>query len=424
MYPIYIVSKGRAAVAQTTTSALAKMFIPHTIIVERKEIDVYEKNKNEYATIVALETVYEDNNEILVQILSEPDDEFYAIPKNELLAAVRGKRYEDYIAVLERALFLRWDHSYGRGSVIARNASKILARKAGTKAFWNFDDNVVTFGFSIDLRTAIKYKCISWISALRGLERSKRWDEFFDPQIARVKIEMYSALIRRGAEYERTAMKNRTFLREQVDRIEAFLGEKVGAVEDWYAPKDNNEARAIVEELIFGQVERVINLFGNVPIAGMNSVDMQQTIVNMMTKRPFAQRVYSATCMRTDYPYIWRGQFNEDAVLTLDCLTRQGELTATLFTVVARKPSTQVTVGGNTGDLYGEDLLTLAPKKIMDRKNERKYQLSTLAKTKFLCEMYPDFVVASEWKNRVHHTFLHKRIRVPLPRIRLDKNKK
>lgn len=63
-FPIYIVSKGRAD-TRLTSKALSRMNVPHYIVVEEQEYDIYvEACKGSTATVIILDPIYKRNYEL------------------------------------------------------------------------------------------------------------------------------------------------------------------------------------------------------------------------------------------------------------------------------------------------------------------------------------------------------------------------
>jgi hypothetical protein len=116
MFPIYIISKGRsrATMKTGTTGALSKFGIPHYIMVEPQEEELYNNNKFPASTILT-------------------------IPQSE-----RDKDHErfcDWSIGKEAEL----GASMGRGAVASRNSTKLHAKESGARAFYNMDDNATGF---------------------------------------------------------------------------------------------------------------------------------------------------------------------------------------------------------------------------------------------------------------------------------------
>lgn len=62
-FPIYIPTKGRAELG-TTTTRLAEMSVPHFLVVEPQEQPLYEKTKNEFATVLPMDMQYKQTYEL------------------------------------------------------------------------------------------------------------------------------------------------------------------------------------------------------------------------------------------------------------------------------------------------------------------------------------------------------------------------
>jgi hypothetical protein len=103
-YPIYIPSKGRWD-NQLTSKALDRGNIPHNIIVEEQEYDLYRQHKTDAATLIVLDTQFRKIHETLDD-LGDTD-------------------------------------SYGAGP--ARNMAWELSIKDGAARHWDIDDNIDTF---------------------------------------------------------------------------------------------------------------------------------------------------------------------------------------------------------------------------------------------------------------------------------------
>ena len=100
----------------------------------------------------------------------------------------------------------------------------------------------------------------------------------------------------------------------------------------------------------FAIVERFIDRYSNVAIAGLNYANLvpdNVTIPPVITNT----RVYSCLCIDNAIPVRWRGRYNEDADLCLQVLTR-GLCTVLVSAFVVEKKATLAMKGGNSDELY------------------------------------------------------------------------
>lgn len=105
-------------------------------------------------------------------------------------------------------------------------------------------------------------------------------------------------------------------------------------------------------------------------------------------------RIYSCNLIRNDIPFRWRGRYNEDTILSLDCL-KAGWTTVQFNAFLQNKLRTQTIKGGNTDEFYhAEGTL---------KKKGDYADNGTLEKSKMQVRVHPD---CSEivWKfGRIHH---------------------
>jgi len=113
---------------------------------------------------------------------------------------------------------------------------------------------------------------------------------------------------------------------------------------------NNNEKPKVKHYNPFQLVEKFVDQFENVGIAGMN----YEFFVQVKQAHPpyvLNTRVYSCILIRNDLPFRWRGRYNEDTDLSLRVL-KAGIPTVLFNYVVAKKQTTMTATGGNTESLY------------------------------------------------------------------------
>jgi hypothetical protein len=105
-------------------------------------------------------------------------------------------------------------------------------------------------------------------------------------------------------------------------------------------------------------------------------------------------RIYSCNLIRNNVGYRWRGRYNEDTILSLDMLTA-GWCTVQFNAFLQEKMGTQVLKGGNTEEFYH------AEGKVRD--GEKYADTGTLAKSKMLADVYPEYCKVVHKYSRIHH---------------------
>jgi hypothetical protein len=105
-------------------------------------------------------------------------------------------------------------------------------------------------------------------------------------------------------------------------------------------------------------------------------------------------RIYSCNLIRNDTGFRWRGRYNEDTILSLDMLT-SGWCTIQFNAFLQGKMGTQVLKGGNTAEFYHAEGKVQSGQKYADT--------GTLAKSKMLADVYPEYCTVVHKFNRIHH---------------------
>lgn len=264
-YPIYIVSKGRACNQTWHTSyRLSQSNIPHYIVVEPQEVDIYkEAFKDTYATILELDMKYQENYDV-----------FSDLGNTNSTGPGAARNFA-------------WEHSMSLGYA------------------WHhvLDDNIN-----------------GWRMWFRG------------------------------------------------KRVLARTGE------------------------IFRSLERIVERFSNVYIAGDNYMNFcvpSHSIPHYYLNT----RIYSMLFIRNDIPYRWRGRYNEDTDLSLRVL-KDGFCTFESNLFLGDKATTQRKGGGNTAEFYAEE--------------------GTSPKSQMLYDMHPDVTTLVERWGRPHHYVDYKGFTQPL----------
>ena len=131
----------------------------------------------------------------------------------------------------------------------------------------------------------------------------------------------------------------------------------------------------------FAEMERYITQFRNVGMGGpqnhgfvaLRHSDIRRAIPNT--------RIYSCNLIRTSLPYRWRGRYNEDTILSLDCLSNRWA-TLLLYEWLMDKEESRKIPGGNTDQLY---------------------RTGTGPKSRLLGRVYPKYVDMRYRFGRIHH---------------------
>ena len=93
-------------------------------------------------------------------------------------------------------------------------------------------------------------------------------------------------------------------------------------------------------------------------------------------------RIYSCNLIRNHLPYRWRGRYNEDTILSLDCL-KAGWVTLEFRPFLQKKISTQILKGGCNADFYQVE--------------------GTAPKSRMLAAVHPDVTRLVYRYGRAHH---------------------
>ena len=108
-------------------------------------------------------------------------------------------------------------------------------------------------------------------------------------------------------------------------------------------------------------------------------------------------RIYSCNLIRNDLPLRWRGRYNEDTILSIDLLEAYW-CTIQFYHVLQNKVTTQKIPGGNTEAFYSLE--------------------GTVAKSRLLYEVYPQYVKLVMRYGRPHHYVNYKRYWNKWPRLK------
>jgi hypothetical protein len=105
-------------------------------------------------------------------------------------------------------------------------------------------------------------------------------------------------------------------------------------------------------------------------------------------------RIYSCNLIRNDIPFRWRGRYNEDTIISLDCL-KAGWCTVQFNAFLQEKMNTQTIGGGNTQEFYHVEGQV---------KEGSKYApTGTLAKSRMQVRVHPDVSKIVYRFGRWHH---------------------
>lgn len=255
-YPVYVVSRGRyKETLAKTVRALNRMNVPHFVVVEPDEVDLYKESFNNlgytYSTILELDMSYKDNYDTL-------DD--------------RGD-------------------TIGKGPGGARNFCWDDSIKRGFSYHWVLDDNI-----------------------------------------------------------------------------------------EWFRYFTDNLQRKTLSGVCFKVAEDFVTRFKNV---AMGSLCYTMFLDARSKAYPYIKntRMYSIILIRNDIPYRWRGRYNEDTIISLDCLS-DGWCTVQMCAVTADKLATQL-IGGNSDMFY--------------------FKEGTDNKSQMLVDVYPQYAQKIFKFNRIHH---------------------
>ena len=156
----------------------------------------------------------------------------------------------------------------------------------------------------------------------------------------------------------------------------------------------NNKARVkVVLPSFWRAMEDFVLRYKNVAMAGPN---YSMFAFGASKLPPFITntRIYSCNLIRNDTGYRWRGRYNEDTILSLDLLTA-GWCTIQFNAFLQEKMGTQVLKGGNTEEFYH------AEGKV--QKGQKYADTGTLAKSKMLADVYPEYCKVVHKYSRIHH---------------------
>lgn len=150
-------------------------------------------------------------------------------------------------------------------------------------------------------------------------------------------------------------------------------------IRGFYVANRNSIVRADTG-LWFEWQEYLARCYTNVAMAGPN---YEMFVAASEKTRPMIvnTRVYSCNLIRTDVPFRWRCQYNEDTILSLDMLAA-GWCTLLFNHYVAKKIKTQLISGGNTDSIYTK---------------------GTGEKSRMLFEQYPQVTEMVARYGREHH---------------------
>ena len=142
-----------------------------------------------------------------------------------------------------------------------------------------------------------------------------------------------------------------------------------------------NTRIAVRSPVCFTEVEKFVQRYDNVPLAGLNYHTFCKPTA---AAPPFVAntRIYSCLLIHNAIGLRWRGRYNEDTDLSLRVLKR-GDCTLQFNIFLQEKITTQRMQGGNTAEFYAGE--------------------GTKPKSQMLADLHPD-VASVVWKfNRWHH---------------------
>lgn len=146
---------------------------------------------------------------------------------------------------------------------------------------------------------------------------------------------------------------------------------------------NRNRRRPARASGIFCAAEDFTDRFTNIALSGLNNIAFADDRSPTIAPFTLNTRIYSATLIRTDIPFRWRGKLNEDTDLSLRVL-KAGWSTLQFNAFLIDKATTMKMRGGNTDTVYATG------------DNRREFAES-------LAEQHPD-VVRVTWKfDRWHH---------------------
>lgn len=150
---------------------------------------------------------------------------------------------------------------------------------------------------------------------------------------------------------------------------------------EWFRYFTDNFQRKMRTAVCFKASEDFFTRFKNVAIG---SLCYTMFLDSKCKAYPYVMntRMYSIIFIRNDIPYRWRGRYNEDTILSLDCLSN-GWCTIQMCAFTADKITTQRVKGGNTDMFYSVE--------------------GTGNKSQMLVDVYPQFAQKVFKFNRIHH---------------------
>jgi hypothetical protein len=121
----------------------------------------------------------------------------------------------------------------------------------------------------------------------------------------------------------------------------------------------NKKRIAVTDRSTFTDIEKFVDRFANVPMAGMQYTGF--AVSESSTAKGAAKlavtmntRIYSCILLDCRYPHRWRGRYNEDTDLSLRFL-KDGFCTILFNGLLCDKAATMTMKGGNTESLYQLD---------------------------------------------------------------------
>lgn len=156
---------------------------------------------------------------------------------------------------------------------------------------------------------------------------------------------------------------------------------------------NSNQKVKVNNGAIFKAMEDFTLRYTNIAMSGPNYVFFAPARKKLP---PFTtnNRIYSCNLIRNDIPFRWRGRYNEDTILSLDCL-KAGWCTVQFNAFLQHKMVTQSLKGGNTKEFYHAEGVVQPGQKYADT--------GTLAKSQMQVDVHPD-VSRLTWRfGRIHH---------------------
>jgi len=163
-------------------------------------------------------------------------------------------------------------------------------------------------------------------------------------------------------------------------------------ITEFYLLQRNIKVR-IFSPVFWRMVEDFVLRYENVAMAGPQ-YEMFAPRKAKMNPIEINTRIYSCNLIRNDLPFRWRGRYNEDTILSLDMLIA-GYCTIQFNAFLQRKLNTQMISGGNTAEFYSPEGIK--------HEGDRYTDTGTLAKSKMLVSVHPDFSKLVWRFGRWHH---------------------